>query len=260
MPGLGTEQYPSSWMPWHMGIAGAGLESQMRLRRCGWLQGRKEPRWTRKGSLREVLERKENFHLAFPASCHVPRAQQLGGSPSAWSLVFLHEFFISGKEPLSLTGAAMGACFPSIWRQSRWRIALRQKYLSLERGRALCAPGGTAPIPYYCRFPSFRRRLGYCFFLGGGGLLFYWDTIEGREKPTRLLCSWDFPGKDTGVGCHFLLQGIFPTQGSNLCLLHWHVDYLPLSHSGNPWAELSFPQRYVEILTPSTSDCDFIWK
>ena len=32
---------------------------------------------------------------------------------------------------------------------------------------------------------------------------------------TRLLCPWDFPGKSTGVGCHFLLQGIFPTQGSN---------------------------------------------
>ena len=34
-------------------------------------------------------------------------------------------------------------------------------------------------------------------------------------------CPWDFPGKDTGVGCHSLLQGIFPTQGSNLALLHW---------------------------------------
>ena len=35
-------------------------------------------------------------------------------------------------------------------------------------------------------------------------------------QPTRLLCPWDFPGKNTGVGCHFLLQGIFPTPGSNL--------------------------------------------
>ena len=33
--------------------------------------------------------------------------------------------------------------------------------------------------------------------------------------PTRLLCPWDSPGKHTGVGCHALLQGIFPTQGSN---------------------------------------------
>ena len=34
-------------------------------------------------------------------------------------------------------------------------------------------------------------------------------------QPTRLLCPWDFPGKNTGVGCHALLQGIFPTQGLN---------------------------------------------
>ena len=32
---------------------------------------------------------------------------------------------------------------------------------------------------------------------------------------TRFLCPWDFPGRDIGVGCHFLLQGIFPTQGSS---------------------------------------------
>ena len=38
--------------------------------------------------------------------------------------------------------------------------------------------------------------------------------------PARLLCAWDSPGKNTGVGCHSLLQGIFPTQGSNQCLLH----------------------------------------
>ena len=36
----------------------------------------------------------------------------------------------------------------------------------------------------------------------------------------------DSPGKNTGVGCHFLLLGIFPTQGLNLCLLHWQADSL----------------------------------
>ena len=41
-----------------------------------------------------------------------------------------------------------------------------------------------------------------------------------RLQPARLLCPWDFPGKNIGVGCHFLFQGIFPTQGSNSCLLH----------------------------------------
>ena len=38
--------------------------------------------------------------------------------------------------------------------------------------------------------------------------------------PARLLCPWDSPGKNTEVGCHFLLQGNFPTQVSNLGLLH----------------------------------------
>ena len=41
--------------------------------------------------------------------------------------------------------------------------------------------------------------------------------------------SMDFPGKNAGMGCHFLLQGIFPNQGLNLCLLHWQEDSLPLS-------------------------------
>ena len=44
----------------------------------------------------------------------------------------------------------------------------------------------------------------------------------------------DFPGKSPGAGCHFLLQGIFLSQGLNLGLLHWQVDSLPLSHQGNP--------------------------
>ena len=48
------------------------------------------------------------------------------------------------------------------------------------------------------------------------------------------LCLWNFPGKDTGVGRHFLLQGIFLTQGLNLHLLHWQVASLPLCHLGSP--------------------------
>ena len=39
-------------------------------------------------------------------------------------------------------------------------------------------------------------------------------------QPTRLLCLWDSPGKNTGVDCHSLLQRIFPTQGSSPGLLH----------------------------------------
>ena len=49
--------------------------------------------------------------------------------------------------------------------------------------------------------------------------------------------SMDSPGKNTGVECHALLQGIFLTQGSNLhllCLLHWQAGSLPLAPSGKP--------------------------
>ena len=38
-------------------------------------------------------------------------------------------------------------------------------------------------------------------------------------QPARLLCPWDSPSKNTGEGCHFLLQGNFPTQGLNVHFL-----------------------------------------
>ena len=50
------------------------------------------------------------------------------------------------------------------------------------------------------------------------------------------LCSWDSPGKNAGLSCHALLQGIFPTQGSNPCLLsllNWQVGSLPKPHLGS---------------------------
>ena len=53
-------------------------------------------------------------------------------------------------------------------------------------------------------------------------------------QPTRLLCPRNSPGKNTGVGCHALLQGIFPTQGLNpglVCLLCWEAGSLPLASS-----------------------------
>ena len=52
---------------------------------------------------------------------------------------------------------------------------------------------------------------------------------------SRFFCPWDFPGKNTRVSCHFLLSGIFPNQGSNLCLLYWQEDSLPGGHLGSPF-------------------------
>ena len=51
--------------------------------------------------------------------------------------------------------------------------------------------------------------------------------------PGRLLCLWDFPGRNTGVGCHFRLQGIFPTRGWNPGLLHCRRIIYHLSPQGS---------------------------
>ena len=58
------------------------------------------------------------------------------------------------------------------------------------------------------------------------------DPVNSSSPPGSSVHG-DSPGKNTGVGCHVLLQGIFPTQGPNPHLLHWQVDSLPLSHLGS---------------------------
>ena len=52
--------------------------------------------------------------------------------------------------------------------------------------------------------------------------------------PHGLYSPWNSPGQNTGVGSLCLLQGIFPTQGLNLCLLHCRWILYQLSHKGNP--------------------------
>ena len=68
--------------------------------------------------------------------------------------------------------------------------------------------------------------------------------------PSRFLCPWDFPGKNTGVGSCSLLQGIFPTQGSNRGLLHCRQILYQLSHQGKDnylFTQQTFPKA-MELL------------
>ena len=67
-------------------------------------------------------------------------------------------------------------------------------------------------------------------------------------EPSRLLCPWDFPGKNTKVGCHGLLQGIFPTQGLNpqhLYLPALQMDSLPTEPPGKPF--LIYKMRMIDV-------------
>ena len=59
-----------------------------------------------------------------------------------------------------------------------------------------------------------------------------------RLKLATFLCPWNSPGKNTGVGCHSLLQGIFPTQGLNPGLLYHRLILYHLSHQGSPYFHL----------------------
>ena len=64
--------------------------------------------------------------------------------------------------------------------------------------------------------------------------------------PTRLLCPWDSPGKNTAVACYSLLQGIFLTQGLNPGLLHYGQILYSLSRQGSPYTSLYFRERKGE--------------
>ena len=82
-----------------------------------------------------------------------------------------------------------------------------------------------------CTFKVFRK----CFFKVSDSL-----QPQGLQH-TRFLCPWNSPVKNIGVGCHFLLQGIFLTQGSNPGLLHCRRILYHLSHQGGPIAQKKKP-------------------
>ena len=74
-------------------------------------------------------------------------------------------------------------------------------------------------------------------------------------EPARLLYQCDSPGKNTGVGCHALVQGILPTQGWNQrlsYLLHWQAGSLPLMPTGKPW--IAHNRSAVKSLNRWTDD------
>ena len=108
----------------------------------------------------------------------------------------------------------------------------------------------TIPIPPWGSLCLYGVETGYCVC----SLFVSYSLQPHGLQPTRLLCSWDSPAKNSQMSCNFLLKGIFPTQGSNLCLLHLlhqQTDSLPLEPPGNsrllcrvdpmlPWLGMDF--------------------
>ena len=79
------------------------------------------------------------------------------------------------------------------------------------------------------------------------------SVISNSLRPHGL--SMEFSGKNTGVGSNSLLQGIFPTQGSNPGLLHWRILY-HLSYQGN--LIIRFPPNWKQIIVHYLVSAD--WK
>ena len=85
------------------------------------------------------------------------------------------------------------------------------------------------------------------------------DSVQPYGLQTsRILCPWGSPGKNTGVGCQALLQGIFPTQGSNSCLLgllHWQEGFFTTSATCegdskfHPWGALWHTLNHQKVST-----------
>ena len=71
------------------------------------------------------------------------------------------------------------------------------------------------------------------------------SVVSDSLRPHGLYTPWNSPGQNTGVGSHSLLQGIFPTQGSNSGLPNFRWILYQLSHKGSPkileWVAYPFP-------------------
>ena len=160
--------------------------------------------------------------------------------PSGFSLS-LFQFFRLTSTLLSLAG---------LWPLHERRCHIQSWSLDEVHpsGRRTCLPqpslrpGPRWILPTHPHYPAHPCRP----FESGGPLTFSqsllrcaWSVVSDSLRPcglqpARLLCPWD-SGKNTGVGCHALLQGTFPTQGSNPGLPPCGRILYQLSHQGSPW-------------------------
>ena len=112
-----------------------------------------------------------------------------------------------------------------------------------------------------------RRRTTHlpqaCAVLGSVAVVS--DSATPWLQPARLLCPWDCPGKNTGVGCHFLLQGILPNQGLIPGILHCKRILYQLTYQGSPRSSLitykglaQAPLLHDTSLPPLL--CPWIWR
>ena len=162
----------------------------------------------------------------------VPEHLELRGSPQANQLNYLHTQLLLGqschRQKRKKKNSSVNACrVTSVLSDFLWSCGLWPARLLCQRRGS---PGKNTGVywPILVAIP-------FCVVLSHSVVS---DSLRPHGlQPSSLLCPWDSPGKNTGVGCHALFQRIFPTQGSNphfLHFLHWQAGCLPLVGPGKP--------------------------
>ena len=86
------------------------------------------------------------------------------------------------------------------------------------------------------------------------------NSWEPWTIAASLFCPWDSPGKNTEMGCHFLLWEILPTEGSKphlFCLLHWQAGSLPLAQPGKPYPHTDQTTNGPQVIPGHRSSSSF---
>ena len=151
--------------------------------------------------------------------------------PQAVSIFSPLQFIQPVPSRCVLEGSGSHFSCPSGYSRSSGCLTLLQELIPLLtvlqlRGQYLCLPGPQGPS--LTSTAALSSSGGMCVFVCVCVCVVAKScpTLCGPPElePTRLLCPGHFPGRNPGVGCHFLLQGIFPTQGLSLHLLLWRAN------------------------------------
>ena len=142
-----------------------------------------------------------------------------------------------------------------------WSHTLGSPSLTLPLKMLFWNPSGSSGCLNMSHLFSFM----VCACLAAQSCLTLWDPMDY----SLFLCPWDFPGKDTGVSCHFLLPGNLPHPGIkptsvSWCLLYWLADSLPLKHLGSPppplYGMVPYNKRWISLHYNQVSVDWFYWK
>jgi len=163
-----------------------------------------------------------------------------------WHISFLLTFLWLAFNHSATPNAQGGRkCHPALC----WEEGKRRSWSSVCRVRSCGFLGLLSLVRLLCALVP-QSETSICWWptcdaeVFGGGESIWWCVCVSHVvvfdslwphglQPVMCLCPWDFPGKNTGVGCHSLLQGIFLTQGGNAGLPHCRQFLYGLNNQGS---------------------------